>query len=544
MIPAWRGARRRRGVLGLATITAAAALLSACVASPPEAAQGGSGGNSLNVTFGTGPTTLDPSSACTLDDTQLTLSLYVQLLQYAEKDGPAGTKQVDPTKVDPYFAKDYSVSEDGTVYTFQLQEGWTFPSGEPMNAEAVKYSFERAMKMAGCGATIINDLYQDPYLIKTIDAVNDTTLKITLNHPDGDFPLALATAASSIVDPSVVEQNGGVVEAKPNEWMGSHEAGSGPYRLSAYTPGTEATLTADPEFKGEAPATKTINVKWVKSDPTLLLQAREGQSDITFGLSKNSAKSLENDEGLTVASYMATSNMQFLMPNDKEPWTNPLVREAVTYAIPYEDILKNVVYGYGKLYYGPIPPTMPGYAEQFSQPRKTDVAKAKQLMAQAGVSTPLDVQLDVLSGDSTQASLATVLQSTLKEIGINLSVRTLDESAWSDAVYNGKATAALRLDGPAVFSAGYYLGYDEDCRSQYNTGHICVDGNSELLATARAATDTGARDRALAQLTENWVGASPKAVLYLDGSPVVVNKSVTNFMWSPQIDMRTWTKSQ
>jgi peptide/nickel transport system substrate-binding protein len=468
------------------------------------------------------------------------MATYVQLVQNGEKPVDGGTSEVDPTTVDPYFASDWTVSDDGLSYTFTLQPDWTFPSGEPMNAEAVKYSLDRVNTINSCGAAIINDLYLEPKLITSIEVVDDQTVTINLNQPDGDFLLALATPSGSIVDPSLVEANGGVVADTANEWMASNDAGSGPFRLESFEPGTSAVLKRDPNFKGDPGASETININWVKSDSALLLQIQNGTVDLAQGLSKNSAKSIDGTDGLQVVASTATANMQFLMPNDKAPWDNEQLREAVTYAIPYEDILDNVLQGYGELYYGPIPPTMPGYDEADSAPRTYDLDKAKELVAASGAVLPVTVPLDIISGDAAQASIATILQSALAEIGINLEVNSLSESAWADQVYNFKTQAALRLDGPAVFSAGYYLQYDADCDSVYNDGRICVPANTQLLKDARGAATTDERDAALAELTANWVADSPKAVLYLDATAVVMKEGF-QYVWNPITDMRTWS---
>lgn len=535
--------RRPRARLLTGAALAAAALLAGCTAQAPAGSGSGSGTSGaakpLNVAFNVAPTTIDPASGCTLDDARLTMALYVQLLQPGQTKDADGVPSFDPTKAEPYFAKSYDVSSDGLTYTFHLQDGWTFPSGEPMDAEAVKYSLDRTTAIGGCGSAIINDLYLAPTLIKQVTATDATTVTVELSTPDPDFPLALATPAGSIVDPSVVEANGGTTAGKPNEWMASHEAGSGPFRLKSFEPGTKAVLERDPDFKGEAPASQTINVNWVKTDSAMLLQAQNGELDVAQGLSKSSAKSLEGSADTQVIASTATANMQMLMPNDKAPWDNAKLREAVTYAIPYQDILDNVLKGYGQLYYGPVPPSMPGYDASVAGARTYDLARAKQLMSEAGVTGPVEVTLDTISGDTNQAAIATILQGSLKEIGITVNVNPLSESAWGEAVYGRTAQSALRLDGPAVFNAGYYLSYDERCGIEYNTGVICVPGNAALLDTVRSSSDEAARTAALDQLQANWVAASPKAILYLDKTAVAVKKGTT-YLWNPITDMRTW----
>ena len=522
-----------------AAVIVGALALSGCVATAP---QGKADNGALNVAFTVAPSTLDPASGCTTEDFQLAMEMYVQLVQYGSKDDKNGFQEADPASVKPYFAKSWDASKDGLTYTFHLENGWTFPSGKPINAEAVKYSIDRVIAIDGCSASIVNDLYRQPNLITSIDAPDDSTVIFHLSKPDSAFLLAMATTSASIVDPSLVEANGGIVPGKPNEWMASHDAGSGPFRLKSFEPGVSAILARDPNFKGTPAASKTINVSWVKSDAALLLKAQNGSADVTYGLSKNSVSSLEKNKNLTIASNTATLNMQLLMPNNKAPWNNQKLREAVTYAIPYQGILDKVLHGYGELYYGPTPPTLVGYDKAHSAPRTYDVDKAKQLVADSGVKGPVNVKLDILSGDAAQASISVILQDSLKAIGINVDVQTLSESAWGDAVYNGTTQMALRLDGPAVATAGYYLQYDEDCRSQYNTGHICIEANNALLDTARSALNDQDRDAAYAQLTKNWVAASPKAILYLDRTAVVLNKSVKNYFYAIDTDMRSWSK--
>lgn len=532
----------KRLLATFAGLSAVVLTVTGCVAQAPQAGSGSESDSTLRVGMTIAPSTLDPGAFCTFQDASLLKSLYVQLLQNGEQPGPNGTTQVDPTVVEPYFAKSFDISEDGTYYTFELNEGWEFPSGEPMNAEAVKYSLDRVNTMNGCPAAMINDLYLDPLLISQIEVLSEYTIGFKLSRADGDFPLAIATVAGSILDPSLVEENGGISDNAQNEWLASNSAGSGPFLLESYEPGVRAVLMQNETFGGTPSASKRIEVEWIKSDSSMLMQIQEGTLDVAMDLSKQSAHSLEANQDLMVVATSGTPNMQLLTPMDTAPWTDIKVREAVTHAIPYEDIVDNVLMGYGELYYGPLPPVMPGFSEEFSTPRSYDVELAKKLIEESGIETPVNVTLDIISGDATQQSIATIVQSSLKEIGINVEVNALSESAWGETVYGMTTQAALRIDGPAVFSPGYYLQYDENCDSPHNTGRVCVPENRELLEKARAATDPGETNDYLAQLTENWVAASPKTVLYLDQSVVVMAAGMTYHANTIALDMAKWTK--
>ncbi|KAB8188393.1 ABC transporter substrate-binding protein [Nonomuraea phyllanthi] len=498
----------------------------------------------LQVSFASAPASLDPAKSCTGEDRQLLNSLYVRLVDFGAEPGPEGTTQIDYSTITPYLARSWDASDDGKTYTFKLKTGWKFPSGTPMDARAVEFSLERALKMNQCGAVILHDLYTDPPLIKEIEAPDAETLVIRLSQPDPQVLAALADTSGGIVDPSLVKANGGVVENEGNAWMDSHSAGGGAFVLQSYAAGASAVLKANPDYGGLPPASKEIRITWVTSPSTQLLNVQNGTTDIAYGLSGSALNSLKSDPKVRVVSYDDTQSMLMTLPNNQEPWTNRDVREAVVKAIPTEDIIKNVVYGFGKAYYGPIPPSMPGYSEEHGRPVATDVAGAKALIAKSGVRTPIDVTLDILAGDQNQKALSTVIQSALKEIGINVSVRTLTSSAWNDAVYNGKSQASLRFDGPALANAGYYLQYDEACSSvgSFNTGYICVKANTPLLDRARGTADTSERDELYAQLTENWVKEYPRVTLYQSLTPFVLSSSVRAFHFSSSYDMRTWAK--
>lgn len=533
--------RRHLGVRA-AMATAACVLLALAGCAAQQSDQQAAGDSTLKVGMSVAPTTLDPASFCALHDAALIKQLYVQVMQHGTKEGPNGT-EFDPTVAEPYLAQSYDVSDDGKTYTFHLNDGWTFPSGEPLDAAAVEYSLERVNTIAGCASAMINDLYLDPYLIKDVEVVDDLTVDVHLTRPDNSFPLAMATGAASIVDKSVVEDNGGIEKGKPNDWMSSNSAGGGPFLLESYEPGVKAVLKRNESFGGEPAASGSIEINWIKSDSSLLLQTKEGQLDVAIGMSKQSAHSFEEDDSKKVIAGSAAMNMQLLTPMDVEPWKDQKVREAVTYAIPYQDILDNTLYGYGELYYGPIPPTVRGFDKEASAPRTHDMEKAKKLIAESSLEEGTEVTLDILSGDAAQKSIATTIQDSLGQLGITVNIAELSESAWGEQIYGGKTQAALRLDGPGVFNAGYYLQYDEDCRAvkTFNNGRVCVPENTELLDKARSTQSLDDSDKLYSELSKNWVEASPKTILYLDKTAAVVGKDVT-YHWDVFTDMRTWSK--
>jgi len=496
----------------------------------------------LTVNAGVAPSTLDPAWACGLPEISFLQNFYVRLVQHGVKAGPEGTSEVDFSTVKPYLADSWETSADGLVYTFHLKEGFTFPSGKPVDAEAVRYSLQRVLDMAGCGRFFLTDGHLDPVIITKVEAVDAKTVVITLNSPNGNMLGDLATHAGSIVDPSVVEANGGVTAGAPNKWMASNVAASGPFLLEDYSPNQKARMVANPKFAGEAPKSAAINVNWISAAPTLLLQARTGQADITFDLSKQAAKSLVGNAGTRVIAYSNPFVQQLMINNKQAPWDNVKVREAAALAIPYSDIIEKVAYGWGVPYYGPIPPSLPGFNAELSKPLDLDIEKAKKLIAESGVPTPVKAELTIQEGDAAQQQLATVVQSTWSQIGIDLSIRVAPAAEFQDLTQGHKIPAFMRLDGPGVFETGYYWGYDLICGISFNLTDTCLPDADPLIAEMRASSDPAKRQEIMDTVTKMWRAQFPKIQFYEDKPVVVLSNSVSEFTFSPLPDYRYWAK--
>lgn len=496
----------------------------------------------LRVAFAVAPATLDPAWACGLWELGFSQHFYVRLTQYGTKEGPDGTTEIDPSNMEPYFAESWDISDDGTVYTFYLHEGWTFPSGNPVDAYAVKYSFERALAMDGCGAYFLLDGYYDPYLIQSIDVLDDYTVQFVLALPNPSVLENWSQPPASIVDPSVVEANGGVVPGSPNEFMAGNIAGSGPYILEHYEPNVRAVLVANPDYFDTPPATERIEVTWVSDPATLLLQTRTGEVDIALGLGKQQVSSLEGNPSVRIVANNTTLVEQVHLPNSKAPWDNPLVREAVSYAVPYEDILERIAYGYGTLFYGPIPPGLPEYSAELSAPREFDLERARNLLAESGVDLPISTELMIAEGNTIHRQIATVLQGVWRQLGINVSIRTVSAAEFADRTQGHETQGHLRLDGPGVLNAGYFLAYDMVCEIPFNLTEVCIPEADEALWEARSTVDPVQRQALFDQITELWRENSPKLMIYAEQFPAALGSDVTNYHFNHLVDMRRWAK--
>lgn len=171
------------------------------------------------------------------------------------------------------------ISEDGLTYTFKLRDDATFHDGSPVNAEAVKYSWERVITMA-----LPEGQAQNFSTIKEIRAPDETTIEVELSEQDASFLYnVVASQPAAIVNPKLVEENGGVQPNTPNEWLAQNEAGSGQYTLENWDRGERMDLKVFEDYWGE-PAKH--DVRWFNvQDPNVsTLGLRAGDFDIIEGV--------------------------------------------------------------------------------------------------------------------------------------------------------------------------------------------------------------------------------------------------------------------
>jgi peptide/nickel transport system substrate-binding protein len=545
-----RSARKR--VLATVVVASLSALLAATpvVAGTNQeqaSAASSKAASPLVVNIASTVTTLDPAEACTIYDDGVLGNFYARLTQYGTEAGPTGTTQVDPGKIIPYLAKSWTLSKDGLTYTFSLQKA-VFPNGDPQNASAVKYSVERAIEMGGCGAYFVTDGISSPAsLIKSIQAVNASTVVIVLSQPDPNFLQDLAQPDAGIVDPKVVEANGGVQPKQVNAWMASHVAGGGPFLLSNYSPNSGATLTANPTFFGKKPASSKILLNFITSEPTLLLDARSGQADITLGLSPSAVHTLKSNSCCRIVANDAAVSEQVRFPNyNNGPFSSEKFREALTYVVPYSAILQKVLYGYGSLFYGPFPPVMPEFNASLEKPRTFNLAKAKALIAASGVQTPVNVSIMVREDIPLDQEIATVLQSTWSEIGINATIDRVAPTTFVSRQHAHQYQVDVTQDGPGVIEAGFYLGYDLYCGSityaSSNSSGICIPGADALIQQGRRELSPVKKQAIWNKITKEWVATSPKIPVFAVQNLSVLSQKVSHYFYSHEWDFRTWAK--
>jgi peptide/nickel transport system substrate-binding protein len=352
---------------------------------------------------------LDPAQAYEFSAGEINANLYDKLVQYAAED---------TTVLAPGLATEWVADEEAKTLTFTMRDGATFASGNPVRAEDVLFSFKRVVTLNLTPAFILTQLGWTPENIDemvTVDG-NTVTLKWT-----GDFASAfvlnvLAARPGAIVDEVLVMQNE-VDGDWGNAWLNTNSAGSGPFVLTDYRPAELVRLTANPTYWNGAPAMQQVLIRHVAEAATQQLLLTSGDVDMAKNLTPDQIAGLGED--IKVEAFPQAA-VHFLSFNQKtEELTPPAVWEAARYLVDYDGMADTILNGQMEKHQAFWPKGFPGSYDE--TPFTYDVEKAKQILADAGITTPINVTLDVINS-APFTDMAQSLQAGFAEAGINFEI--------------------------------------------------------------------------------------------------------------------------
>lgn len=324
-----------------------------------------------------------------------------------------------PINVVPGLAESWREDKGGLEYTFKLRPGRKFSDGSPLDAKAVQFSFDRMIAIKNTAASNIPQL-------KSTEAVDDLTVRMTLTEPFAYFLPSLAIYASGIVNPKVMDF------AKDNDWgqayLAGNAMGSGPYKFVEWQRGSQLVMEYNPNWPGKVPAIRRVVLRMISEGTNLKLQLERGDIDVMWPLSISEMLPLEGKPGVRVTEVPTPAFILAYLNNQKPPFDQVAVRQAVSYAINYDQIIKEVIGGKGRRARGPLGFGMEGYDESLKG-YDYDPGKAKQLLAQAGFPNGFDTTITYSTAAPGAEEVALIMQAQLGAIGIRAQTEKIAEAA-------------------------------------------------------------------------------------------------------------------
>ena len=509
-----RGSRRLAVISAL--LLAVVLFVASCSSSSNN--QGSSGDSSDTLTLVTPDTGITWSLDNGFGGYEQANNLHATLVKKPYVDSPQGkgVLQQDVYKYEPYLADGYTVSDDGLTYTFTLKDAKSV-AGNTLSADDVIWSFERKFAtptsvVPGVMAPSITDPASQ---IKKID---DRTVSFTLPSAGlGTTFLALMSdLCGQIFDSTLLKEHVSADDPYAVKWSADNpNYGFGPYEVTDYQPGTSVVLSARDDFVGKAPAIKTINIRIVADPGTRSNAVKNGDADFAEGVTPADSSSLASDPNVTVPE-VDNPNTFLMMPlvTNKAPFDNPLVRQAMAYATPYDQIVENVYRGLAKRN-GPgfLLTDAPNYDGSGFPPYAYDPDKAKALLAQAGKSGGVDFSLAVSAADPDTMEAAIQIQTAAKAGGFNITLDEMPASEFSEQRSNHTSQAFILRDYAITLTPPYELLVYTAPESSNNFADWEYKPFYDALAAGNALPDALSPEAAKA-----WNAAEK---IYLEQSPIV-----------------------
>jgi peptide/nickel transport system substrate-binding protein len=373
----------------------------------------------LTVGIGTDASTLDPH-LCTDSATEvINKNIYNNLVRFDHN-----------MKLVQDLATSWSMAKDGLTWTFKLRPGVTFHDGTPFNAAAVKFNLERVLdpRTASARRSVLA-------MVKTVEAVDDLTVRIVTDYPCGSFLYQLAHPVAGIVSPTAAAKWG-------VQKFGLNPCGTGPLKLVKWDSGEKLEFAPFAQYWEGAPKFKSLTYSIVPEDSTRGLLLESGQLDVAFRLPVTEAARLAGNKQVGFITTPTIMTMYVALNNQKGPLKDPKVRRALNLAVDKAAIVHDVVDGMAVVADSVIPPGVWGYSPIGAYPY--DPAQAKRLLAQAGYPNGFEFTLWTPVGRYLMdKQMAEAIQAQMAAIGVKMKIQTWDFQALMAEVKKGQFDAVL-----------------------------------------------------------------------------------------------------
>ncbi len=332
----------------------------------------------------------------------------------------------DGSSVQPGLATKWEPAADGLSWTFTLRDGLKYSDGSALKAEDVKTSIEMVAKSE-------KSAWSSNYkAIKSVEVVNPTTIKVNLTEPFAPLPSVMAMFCAAVLPSDLAKASDAKDYDVTTAWKSK---GTGAYYVEGWKKGDPLVLKRNPNYWGTKPDIDEVRIEYIPDDNTRILKLQGGEVDVIDFVPLSQLAAVGSQPNLKSQAFTIAQMTFIMLNNEQKPLNDVKIRQALNYATDKEAINKTVYFGFGKVANAPIPPGMyqakdlPGY--------KFDLDKAKQLMKESSSPNGFTLDMQVRSGNTDFANVATIVKDQWSKIGVNVNIQNLETSVVRTNYRNG-----------------------------------------------------------------------------------------------------------
>ncbi len=485
------GKKMKKSLLTLFALMLALSLALAGCSSGGDSSKGGDDGkvdpNNVMI-YGRGgdSVALDPAVVTDGESFIVTEQIYEPLVNYGK----------DNTDIVPGLAKEWKISDDGLTYTFTLEEGVKFHDGEKFNADAVVKNFDRwaqskdGEKFAYYGSMFGGFEGDEGHVIKDVKADGENKVVITLNKPQAPFLKNVAMSPFAIASPKSLD----------GDKLSKEPVGTGPFKFKSWKPNDTIVLEKNADYwVKDMPKLDGVTFKVIKDNSSRLNALTKGEIDLMDALNPSDMKKV-SDNGKLQLFERPSMNVGYLGFNvEKAPFDKKEVRQAISHLIDKQAIIDNFYEGTAEPAKNPMPPSIAGYNDEI-QDREYDEAKAKELLAKAGMEKGFEMDLWAMPVARPYMpngqKVAEAIQAKLAKVNIKANIVTFEWGTYLEKVQKGEAPMfMLGWTGDNGDADNFlYTLLDKDTIDSNNYARYANEDVHKLLVEAQTTADEAKRE--------------------------------------------------
>jgi peptide/nickel transport system substrate-binding protein len=433
----------------------------------------------------------------------------------------------------PWFVRDWEISKDHKSITFSLRKGVKSEHGNELTADDVVWSFKRDVATKGVSGGFIYPVIGFP--ADGVDKVDKYTVRY---HSKKTSPILMPIFANMYTywwDSTEAKKHATKDDPWAEKWLTTNSSGFGPYKVTQWQPGTQVVFDRNPNYPYAVKNGRVV-YKAIPSSSTRLALLAGGGVDVAENLAARDREQARKTPNVVVHDYASNWQQMIEMNAKSKPFDNKLVRQALAWATPYQDILSAVYRGHALQMTSPIPFIYPGSKKQ--RPYAYNPDKARALLKQAGFPNGFRATLSFDAARTEQEQISILMQSALAKIGVHVQLAKVPSSTFSDLQTKRKLDFFFWQDMPIQPDPGYalflyYYGPAFTTYSNYNNPRV-----NKLIEVATGTPDGAKRTAALDAAQKLIWDDCPHLWLAWPGWHYATRSNVSGANWNPANETR------